>query len=241
MLIRSKRRHPDPVLTAPTLSLASNTIPLVSSTSHLGVRLSNSLTWSDHISASLQRLNFKIFMLKRLARRTGASDVAKRLYLGLVRPSLEYAGPVWDACSHRDAMAAERLQLAVARCILRCSRRDVHNVDVLTRINWPTLAWRRRRFKLLLLWDLLHNRGPPSLQAQVPQTASSRMSYSLRNKMSIAFPVCQSSRRLNGFLPSSIALFNSLPSSLSSSSTRSSFLRSLDCHFLHDKFSFGLS
>ncbi len=180
-------------------------------------------------------------MLKRLAHRPGAANVVKRLYLGLVRPSMEYAAPVWDDCSKRDAMSLERVQLAVARAILRCSRRDTHNKEVLRKIGWSTLAWRRRRFKALLLWDLLHSGGPPSLQAQVPPSVSVRSSYSFRNSLSIAFPVCHSSRRLNCFLPSSIALFNSLPSSVSSCSCRSTFLRALDSHFVDDKFSLGLT
>ena len=45
----------------------------------------------------------------------------------------------------------------------------------------------------------------------------------------------------NLFLPSTIALFNSLPSSVVSCSSKSGFTRALDRHFSSDKFSFGLS
>ena len=45
----------------------------------------------------------------------------------------------------------------------------------------------------------------------------------------------------NLFLPSTIALFNSLPSSVVSCSSKSGFTRAQDCHFSSDKFSFGLS
>ena len=46
---------------------------------------------------------------------------------------------------------------------------------------------------------------------------------------------------LRSFLPASIELFNSLPASVSSSSSRSSFLFALDRHFSKDIFSFGLT
>ena len=181
-----------------------------------------------------------IIMLKHLAYRLGSADVVKRLYLGLVRPSLEYASPVWDACSRADSLSLERVQLSIARAVLRRCRRDLSNVSVLSLIGWPTLAWRRRRFKLLLFWHLLHGGGPPSLQALVPPMVSARAPYALRNQSSVAFPRCTSSRHRRSFLPSSVSLWNSLPPSVTSSSSASSFLRSIDAHFHFDRYSFGL-
>ena len=152
-----------------------------------------------------------------------------------------YASPVWDGCPKRDCVALERIQLAVARAVLRCSRRDVSNTETLRRIGWPTLAWRRRRQKLSVLWDLLQQRGPPKLCDKVPRTAAQRCDYSLRNSSSPAIPLCRTFHRQNSFLPASLALFNSLPASVTSCSSKSAFLSALDKYFLPDKFNFGLS
>ena len=183
-----------------------------------------------------------MFVLKRLARRRGAEDVVKRLYVGVVRPALEYASALWDGCLRRDRIALERVQLAIARSVLRCPRQDRHNWawEVLRQIGWPTLAWRRRRNKLLFLWDLLNKQGPPDLASDIPKLASERADYSLRGP-SLAFPRYLTSERLKSFLPASIELFNSLPASVSSSSSRISFLFALDRHFAKDIFSFGLT
>ena len=114
-----------------------------------------------------------------------------------------------------------------------------HNTDVLRKIGWPTLAWRRRRQKLLLLWDLLQGSGPPNLRDQV-SPASTRTQYCLRNPLSLAAPHCRTVHRLKSFLPSTVTLFNSLPSSAVSCSSKSSFTHAIDLHFVEDKFSFGL-
>ena len=241
MLINRNNRKRKLSQPHPILSLSGGIIPVVTSTTHLGVRLSCSLLWSEHVLRSIQRVHFKVFTLKRLARRPGSCNLVKRLYLSLVRPALEYAAPVWDSCSRHDSLSLERVQLAVARAILRASRRSHHNVDVLSKIGWPSLAWRRRRYKLLLLWDLLHGGGPPSLRDQVPSSVSVRSHYSFRNPLSLSFPTCRTSHRLKSFLPSTIVLFNSLPSSVVSCSSKSAFARALDRHFSSDKFSFGLS
>ena len=143
----------------------------------------------------------------------------------------EYASSLWDGCLRRDRIALERVQLAFARSVLRCPRQDRHNWEVLRQIGWPTLAWRRRRNKLLFLWDLLNKQGPPDLASGIPKLADERADYSLRDP-SLAFPRCLTSQRLKSFLPASIELFNSLPAPVSSCSSRSSFLFALDRHAL---------
>ena len=144
---------------------------------------------------------------------------------------------------HIDAMALERIQLSIARAVLKLSRRDHSDISVLEAIGWPSLAWRRRRFKLLLLllWDLLHGGRPPLLHEQVPPTVSSRYPYPLRNSLSISLPTCYSSCYSESFLVSAISLYNALPRSVSSCFSKHSFVQALDRHFVSNKFSFGIS
>ena len=109
------------------------------------------------------------------------------------------------------------------------------------KIDWPTSAWRRRRYKLMLLWDLLHGRGPPNLVKHIPKPVSDRCNFALRNACSIETALCRTSHRSSSFLPASIALFNSLPLSVLSCTSRSMFFTELNKHFSHDKFTFGLT
>ena len=109
------------------LSLQQADVPLAGSVRYLGVTLSSSLSWSDHARSLLQQVSCKVFTLKRLAHWSWPAEFVKRLYLGLLRPVLEYGGAVWDGCSKADALALERVQLSVGRAILRCSRRSSSN------------------------------------------------------------------------------------------------------------------
>ena len=135
----------------------------------------------------------------------------------------------------------ERVQLSIARAILKWQRQSHSNAETLQCIGWPTLYWRRRRAKLAMFWQLLNGGGPPSLQAVACRTAEARMSYSLRNKLGVEFPSCLSASLLRSFLPSVIALWNSLPTEVSSCKCLSSFLCHLDKFYVSDRFSFGLS
>ena len=103
------------------------------------------------------------------------------------------------------------------------------------------LAWRRRRSKLLLFWQLVHGLGPSCLQDKL-SSASSRCKYCLRNPKSMEVPLCSTSAHLSSFLPSCSILWNTLPASVTSSSSNSlsSFASSRDSFFVDDKFSYGL-
>ena len=135
--------------------------------------------------------------------------------------------------------ALERVQLSVARSVLHVGRRDRPSKDILLRIGWPTLAWRRRRFQLLTLYELLNGEGSPCLRQRLPLTARSKSGHSFRNESSLAFPFGRSTLRLKSFLPSAVSLWNCLPSSVTSASLPSTFLKRLDAYFYSDKFPYG--
>ena len=184
-------------------------------TRHLGVTVTKSLAWYAHVDNILNRVNYKTFVLimKRLAWKCPDSTFVRRLFLCLLRPILEHAGPVWDSCSKADCLHLERLQVSEARSILRLGRRSSSSSDNLKQIGWPTLASRRRRYKLLFLWKILNGHGPPSLLENMPATVDEWADQSLRRK-TLEMPVCRTGRRRQSFLPSSTALRNQLPDSV---------------------------
>ena len=222
------------------LQLGNAEIPIHEATKHLGVTLTKSLNWSKHIDYILHRVNHKVYILKRLAYKCPNQHFVCRLFVCLVRPILEYAGPVWDSCSKADCIRLERVQVSVARSILRMDRHVVSNADVLETIGWPTLAWRRRRCKLLFFWKLLHGHGPPSLRVCVPPSIDDRAQQNLRRK-TFEVPKCRTEKRRQSFIPTCIALWNTLPDSVISCTSSCSFLASLDCFYSPDKYSFGLA
>ena len=168
------------------------------------------------------------------------------LYTALLRPCdcLQYATAVWDDCSSHDSHSLERIQLSLARSALslhsHSSALTLPKMSLLRTLGWPTLAWRwRRRSKLLLFWQLVHGLGPPCLQEKL-SSASSRCKYSLQNPKCMEVPLCSTSAHLSSFLPSCSILWNTLPASVISCSSLSSFGSSLDSLFVDSKFSFGL-
>ena len=120
-------------------------------------------------------------------------------------------------------------------------RGHIDQSQLLKQLGWPTLAWRRRRAKLIYFWKLVNNQGPSCLSSRIPKSVNNRCEYSLRNTGTVELPACSSSLYLSSFIPSSCLLWNSLPPDVSSSSSVSSFTLMLDSHFSFDRFTLGLS
>ena len=60
-----------------------------------------------------------------------------RLFVSFIPSSLEYAAPVWDACPIRDGMTLMRIQLSIARAVLKLSR---HAQIIRTSVSWRLSA-----------------------------------------------------------------------------------------------------
>ena len=225
----------------PTLSLQGEQVPRCREMKHLGVVLTKQLSWSAHVQYLVRKVASKVVLLKRMAYNLHLPSYAvERCYLSMVRPILEYASPVWNSCSKSDGLRLEKLQLSVARAALGIRRHDLSDSAVLSRIGWPTLAWRRRHQILFLFWKLRNGEGPPVLAAMVPKSINDRVNYGFRKAASLQMPFCATEQHLNSFLPSATILWNSLPADLQSHMSSSIFRQSLINHFASDRFSFGL-
>ena len=103
----------------PTIFIEGKEIQQVSSHRHLGVVLSRQLRWSVHLRTVLlsasKRAGLLLWISKDLP-----PDMIKKLYVYYVRPVMEYASPVWHGSITEEeaiAMAMERVQTSVARCM----------------------------------------------------------------------------------------------------------------------------
>ena len=160
---------------APRLSIGYQVISHVTVHQHLGVLLRQDLKWSNHNREVVSKATRKAGLLRFMMHNLNDSMTIK-LFLCYVRPTLEYASPLWHGTiSEDDALAMERIQAAVARQILRAPWHTPKS-DLLAQLNWPALRWRREIASLCLLHQLLNNRPEP-LSAFLFPFVSSRDSH----------------------------------------------------------------
>ena len=167
--------------------------------------------------------------LRFMARELPA-DLICRLYVSCVRPVLEYASPVWHGgISRQQAIALEIIQASVARRVLKAPWRTPKQ-ELLERLQWPSLFWRRCVSTTCLLHTLMHNPTSPLNQCLFP-FAQSLSLYNLRKPRQLILPRVRTSHHLHSFFYNSALLWNSLPHSLQSIPNHAQFRKALSHHW----------
>ena len=109
---------------------------------HLGLTISTDLRWTAHVESISAKANSRAGPLRHMARYLPL-HVTEKLYLSYVRPTLEYACPVWHASiTAEQALCLERIQASVARRLLHADWMEPKN-KLLQQLGWPALRWRR--------------------------------------------------------------------------------------------------
>ena len=83
---------------------------------YLGIELTNTLSWKEHINKILSKANKTLNMLRRNFYKS-PSDIKKQAYTTLVRPILEYASSCWDPYEEVLINNLEAVQSKAARFI----------------------------------------------------------------------------------------------------------------------------
>ena len=223
----------DPAQT-PAPALRVDAADLCPSTTHrhLGITLDPRLSFQTHINSVTSNFRRRVVLLSYMSPNLTPALIA-RLYKGYVRPSIEYASPLWNnklTAGNIDTL--ERLQARVARQYLH--RRKVpipHGMEnVFEAAEWESLAWRRHIHCLKLFYHFTR---------QYPETLNNLnivLSKSARRPHFYLLPTHTGPCFRSTLLHSMITTWNSLPTEIRISETRGVFSRHVKSHFHRYRF-----
>ena len=193
----------------PPLTLDCTSLEQVSSFKYLGVTLSSTLSWSTHISLTCSKAKKQIGYIYRHFYAHSSPQSLLKLYMSIVLPVLSYCSSVWDPHTLSDISKLEKVQhFALKMCSKNWSA-DYHSL--LSTFNIPCLSSHRSISKLILLHKFIFK------QMYIPENVFSfhhQLSHNLRSchPLNLDCPLSQTSAAQHSFFPSSIRLWNSLPS-----------------------------
>ena len=143
---------------------------------------------------------------------------------GVCQPSLAWLH-TWRGCPTR----LERIQAAVARCILQAPWRTPKS-ELLQALDWPSLRWRREIASLCLLHRFLNLQQEP-LTNCLPPFASSRNPRSQRKPRQLILPAARTTRHTTSFFFSASVAWNTLPAHIQNLTNAQQFRKALTKHF----------
>ena len=187
---------------------------------YLGITINNKLSWSNHVHNVTSKANSVIGFLRRNFHQCPI-QTKSALYSSLVRPILEYAVTVWAPHHQSDIHRLEAVQRRAATFVMNCFDRYQSVSDMLSGLNWPTLAKRRDHFKITMLYKIIHN--IVHVHLDLPFTYSNLINYTRGHVLKIQQPTTRIDSYLNSFFPSAIKLWNSLPANVIDSSKLDDF------------------
>ena len=120
----------------------------------LGVIFDKGLTFDKHINTAINKANKILGIIRRTFTDLDV-DVFMQLYKGMVRPHLEYGNQIWHPYLKRQSIAIERVQRRATKLVNNLS--DLSYRDRLTRLNLPSLKYRRLRGDLITTYKLFTN------------------------------------------------------------------------------------
>ena len=147
--------------------------------------------------------------------------------------------PWHGSIQEEDALQLERIQTAVARCILQAPWRTPKS-ELLQALDWPSLRWRREIASLCLLHRFLNLQQEP-LTNCLPPFASSRNPRSQRKPKQLILPAARTTRHTTSFFLSASVAWNTLPAHIQNLTNAEQFRKALTKHFYSQRFTLRFS
>ena len=214
--MRVTRLHPSNHIQF-SYTLHQQTLEQVQSAKYLGLTITDSIDWGQHISEITCKATKTLGFLRRnlaLAPRH-TKEVA---YKTLVRPQLEYAAPIWHPYNETQTAKVEKVQKTAARWTCWRWRNSSSVGDMLDELEWPSLQFGRERSSLTFFYKI--HFGTVSLDKDkyltpAPNLRRTRAPHESQYTRQFAY----SDALKISFSPRTISACNSLPSSVVSSKT----------------------
>lgn len=215
----------------PPISVNDVTIPYVTKARNLGIIFSSDLSWNNHISFVSSKVHGVLYKLK-YHKHSLSQDIRIKLISTLIFPHLDYCCLVYNGLTSELNVKLQRLINCCIRFIFDL-RRDVHITPFRHQLGWLSVENRRLYFLGILTYKILHSMSPNYLLCLFNlHDPSLRRSSRINSSNTFAIPLHRTASYRNSFVLSAIYFWHTLPPTITSCSTLSSFKTSLWSHLI---------
>jgi hypothetical protein len=218
----------------PSLPLNFNDtrIERVKSHCHLGLWLTENMSWEKHIGETSKKVSPSLNLFKRMSHQIDRKTKLF-IYRCYIRPKLEYATCVFGCNLTKGQIdSLEDIQRQALLSAVNAYRHTSHN-KLLQESGFEPLMIRRKYFGLCHLYRIIHRQTPDYLTNLLPQYVHERAQYALRNAYDFSIPrVAQNYIRLS-FFWSSLHHWNALDLDIRQAPSLNNFKKRLKLLYFH--------
>ena len=190
--------------TFPNLTINDLELQKVSTLKILGIYIQSNLKWSEQVDHLCKTASQRLFLLRRLKNSAIPPDDLTSIFTIYIRPTLEYAAPVWHSgLTGVQSKAIERVQRRAVRIILGRDFTSYRNAC--SRLGLPSLSSRRedltRAFATSLRQSDLFRSWLPPERGEISQRLT-------RSSNDLDLASCTTERYKKSAIPYMIRLLN---------------------------------
>ena len=196
----------------------------------LGVFIDPLLNFQEHMTHIVKKPGL---ILRNITGRT--KDILVPLFIGLVRPILEYANPVWSPMYRKDIDRIEKIQRNFTKRI--CGLNHLDYTERLKNLNLPSLEYRRARGDMIETYKIMHG----LYDSVTTKSLINRNITITRTSTNKLFKPRFITKQFQHFFSNRIINnWNSLPEDIVCAKSLNVFKNALDKHWGHIKFSIDI-
>ena len=208
------------------LTMQGTMVDQVNNQKLLGVTLDQSLNFDEHIQQLCKKLSQRIAVLRKIRKYL---PIGERIlyYNAMIKQTMMYGSIVWSSCSIENVNKVFKLQKRAARVILAADTRT-NSVDLFKKLNWIPFYDEVKINKCTLVFKRFLGDCPPYLTNILKTNRDIHSRVSRHGSYNLVCP--RFSRETEGgrsFAVSASRLWNSIPNSLKTCSSVSSFRNNL--------------
>ena len=175
---------------------------------YFGCNISSYLSWNTHINLITKKANNTLGFIRRNTF-SCPSSVKEKCYKSLVRPQVEYSSTVWDPFTQANENKIEQIQRRAARYVTGDYRRTSSVTSMLQQLSWDSSKQRRQYAKVTMMYRIVHQLIAIPV---VPHLVIPAVTYTRGHSWRYMVPPSRLQLHKGSFFPSTIRLWNSLPS-----------------------------
>ena len=207
------------------LNVCDNEIALSSKVKNLGICIDSCFTLSSHVSNTVRTCNFHLKNLWRI-RRFINEKTCHHAVRALVLSRLDYCNSLFSVLCVKDQKKLQSVQNRAARLVFSVGR-NIHTSPLIRELHWLPFS-QRVKFKLCLyIYKLINSTGPSYLVNTIAHYTPARNLRSLNDTTKLVIPRTNLSIAEKRFSIAGSRVWNTLPSSIRTTPTISSFKRQL--------------
>ena len=182
-----------------------HTLEQVNCAKYLGIYIISKIAINAHVDAIVKKVNStRVFLARNIPR--CCRKVKQMAYTTYIRPTVEYASPVWVPHTKRNTNKIEMVQHRCARYVTGNFDRTSSVTSLLNYLSWPSLEERQRQYRLAVMYRIPHDQVDIHWQSFLIKTSSCTRGHSCR----LFVPFCKNHVYASSFFPRTSKDWNNL-------------------------------